>query len=94
LGILFGLRYGIQSREAGSTLIASSVLSAITVAAAILLPTPGDTAGRPKFAEYKIRVLEEGLRLVRIEKYWRRRRLRKEQHLKSRDLMSILVTVH
>jgi predicted permease len=47
-GILFGLRYGIQSQQAGSTLIASSVLSAITVAAAILLPTPGGTAGRPK----------------------------------------------
>jgi malonate transporter len=47
-GILFGLRYGVQSQQAGSTLIASSVLSAITVAAAILLPTPGGTAGRPK----------------------------------------------
>jgi malonate transporter len=47
-GILFGLRYGIQSQQAGSTLIASSVLSAVTVAAAILLPTPGGTAGRPK----------------------------------------------
>jgi hypothetical protein len=46
-GILFGLRYGIQSQQAGSTLIASSVLSAITVAAAILLPSPGAMAGRP-----------------------------------------------
>ncbi len=36
-GILFGLRYGIQSQEAGSTLIASSVLSALTLAAAIYL---------------------------------------------------------
>ena len=36
-GILFGLRYGIQSQAAGSTLIASSVLSALTLAAAIYL---------------------------------------------------------
>ena len=36
-GVLFGLRYGIQSQEAGSTLIASSVLSALTLAAAIYL---------------------------------------------------------
>ena len=36
-GTLFGLRYGIRSREAGSTLIASSVLSALTMAAAIYL---------------------------------------------------------
>ena len=36
-GILFGLRYGIQSQEAGSTLIASSALSALTLAAAIYL---------------------------------------------------------
>ena len=36
-GILFGLRYGIQSQEAGSTLIASSVSSALTLAAAIYL---------------------------------------------------------
>jgi hypothetical protein len=47
-GILFGLRYGIESQQAGSTLIASSVLSAITVAAAILLPIPGGTAERPE----------------------------------------------
>ena len=36
-GTLFGLRYGIQSQEAGSTLVASSVLSALTIAAAIYL---------------------------------------------------------
>jgi malonate transporter len=36
-GILFGLRYGVQSREAGSTLIASTVLSAFTIAVAIYL---------------------------------------------------------
>jgi malonate transporter len=36
-GVLFGLRYGVQSRAAGSTLIASSVLGALTLAAAIYL---------------------------------------------------------
>jgi malonate transporter len=36
-GILFGLRYGVVSQDAGSTLIASTVLSAATVPAAILL---------------------------------------------------------
>lgn len=36
-GVLFGLRYGIESHEAGSTLIVSSVLSAVTVAAALVL---------------------------------------------------------
>ena len=36
-GVLFGLRYGVQSRVAGSTLIASSVLGALTLAAAIYL---------------------------------------------------------
>ena len=36
-GVLFGLRYGVQSRVAGSTLIASSLLSALTLAAAIYL---------------------------------------------------------
>jgi malonate transporter and related proteins len=36
-GILFGLRYGIVSLDAGSTLIASSVLSAATIPVAILL---------------------------------------------------------
>ena len=36
-GILFGLRYGVVSRDAGSTLVASTVLSAVTVPAAILL---------------------------------------------------------
>jgi malonate transporter len=40
-GILFGLRYGVVSLDAGSTLIASSVLSAATVPVAILL-----TAGK------------------------------------------------
>jgi malonate transporter and related proteins len=36
-GILFGLRYGVVSLDAGSTLIASSLLSAGTLPAAILL---------------------------------------------------------
>ena len=36
-GILFGLRYGVGSQDAGSTLIASTVLSAATLPAAILL---------------------------------------------------------
>jgi malonate transporter and related proteins len=36
-GILFGLRYGVVSQDAGSTLIASTLLSAVTVPAAILL---------------------------------------------------------
>ena len=36
-GILFGLRYGVVSQDAGSTLIASTVLSAATIPAAILL---------------------------------------------------------
>jgi malonate transporter and related proteins len=40
-GMLFGLRYGVVSLDAGSTLIASSVLSAATVPVAILL-----TAGK------------------------------------------------
>jgi predicted permease len=40
-GILFGLRHGVVSLDAGSTLIASSVLSAATVPVAILL-----TAGK------------------------------------------------
>jgi malonate transporter len=35
-GVLFGLRYGVESHEAGSTLIASSVLSAATLTAIIL----------------------------------------------------------
>jgi malonate transporter and related proteins len=39
-GILFGLRYGIVSEDSGSILIASTVLSAATLPAAILL-TPG-----------------------------------------------------
>ena len=39
-GVLFGLRYGVQSRVAGSTLIASNVLSALTIAAAIYLTGP------------------------------------------------------
>ena len=36
-GILFGLRYGVVSRDAGSTLIASTLLSAVSIPAAILL---------------------------------------------------------
>ena len=36
-GILFGLRYGVVSRDAGSTLVASTILSAATIPAAILL---------------------------------------------------------
>ncbi len=36
-GILFGLRYGVVSQDAGSTLIASTLLSAATIPAAILL---------------------------------------------------------
>jgi hypothetical protein len=31
-GVLFGLRYGVESHEAGSTLIVSTILSALTVA--------------------------------------------------------------
>lgn len=36
-GILFGLRYGVKSQVAGSSLIASRVLSVLTLAAAIYL---------------------------------------------------------
>jgi malonate transporter len=36
-GILFGLRYGVVCQDAGSTLIASTVLGAATIPAAILL---------------------------------------------------------
>ena len=36
-GILFGLRYGLESHVAGSTLIASSLASAATVAVALVL---------------------------------------------------------
>jgi len=36
-GVLFGLRYGIESNETGSTLIASSLLSAATLPVALLL---------------------------------------------------------
>ena len=36
-GILFGLRYGVVSDNVGSTLIASTILSAATIPAAILL---------------------------------------------------------
>jgi malonate transporter and related proteins len=39
-GILFGLRYGIVSEDSGSILIASTVLSALTLPVTILL-TPG-----------------------------------------------------
>jgi malonate transporter len=37
LGVLFGLRYGVKSQEAGSTLIVSSVSSAATLAAILIL---------------------------------------------------------
>jgi predicted permease len=36
-GVLFGLRYGVRSHEAGSTLIVSTILSALTLAAALIL---------------------------------------------------------
>jgi malonate transporter and related proteins len=36
-GVLFGLRYGVQSHEAGSTLIVSTISSAVTLAAALIL---------------------------------------------------------
>ena len=36
-GVLFGLRYGLESRNAGSTLIVSSVLSIITLATVLLI---------------------------------------------------------
>jgi len=36
-GVLFGLRYGVESRDAGSTLIVSSVLSAATLAVALTI---------------------------------------------------------
>ena len=36
-GVLFGLRYGIESQEVGSTLIASSVLSIVTLTAVLVL---------------------------------------------------------
>jgi malonate transporter len=36
-GILFGLRYGVVSQDSGSMLIASTLLSAVTIPAAILL---------------------------------------------------------
>jgi malonate transporter len=36
-GVLFGLRYGVVSHEAGSTLIVSTILSAFTLAAALIL---------------------------------------------------------
>ena len=35
-GVLFGLRYGVVSQEAGSTLILSSLLSAVSLPIAIL----------------------------------------------------------
>ncbi len=40
-GVLFGLRYGVESCEAGSTLIASSLLSAITLPVALVLTRGG-----------------------------------------------------
>ena len=36
-GVLFGLRYGVEFHEAGSTLIVSTILSALTLAAALIL---------------------------------------------------------
>ncbi|WP_348769900.1 AEC family transporter [Sphingomonas sp. PAMC26645] len=36
-GILFGLRFGIKSEVVGTTLIASTIVSAVTLAAAIYL---------------------------------------------------------
>lgn len=39
-GVLFGLPYGVNSREAGSTLMASNVLGILTLAAAIYLTHP------------------------------------------------------
>ena len=36
-GVLFGLRYGKDSREAGSTLIVSSLASIVTLAIALVL---------------------------------------------------------
>ena len=36
-GVLFGLRYGLELRNAGSTLIVSSVLSIITLATVLLI---------------------------------------------------------
>ena len=36
-GILFGLRFGISSQVVGTTLIASTTFSALTLAAAIYL---------------------------------------------------------
>jgi malonate transporter and related proteins len=41
-GVLFGLRYGVESQLAGSTLIASSVLGAVSVAAVIVATWGGD----------------------------------------------------
>lgn len=38
-GILFGLRYGVTSKDAGSTLIASTLLSAVTLPITILIIT-------------------------------------------------------
>jgi malonate transporter and related proteins len=36
-GVLFGLRYGLQSHVAGSTLIVSSLASVVTLPAALVL---------------------------------------------------------
>ena len=36
-GVLFGLRYGLESETAGATLIVSSLASIVTLAAALLL---------------------------------------------------------
>lgn len=40
-GVLFGLRYGVESHEAGSTLLVSSVLSIVTLAVALVLTGGG-----------------------------------------------------
>lgn len=36
-GVLFGLRYGVETHLAGSTLIASSLLSVVTLAISLAL---------------------------------------------------------
>jgi malonate transporter and related proteins len=40
-GVLFGLRYGVESHEAGSTLLVSSVLSIVSLAVALILTGAG-----------------------------------------------------
>ena len=38
-GVLFAIRYGVQSAQIGTTLIVSTVASALTLAASIVLST-------------------------------------------------------